>query len=386
MPRSRAANILQIAKSSTKLLLQQLIPVSEPSTAMRKSWELELARCHAHAGTVDYFELRYLEGMRHLVESVVHAERAGNSTELAVSASQFACGLGFAGYKRTCEYFIRKAERAAIAMSDPAIRAHVYTLDALWRVGRCDWEMVDFRVHNSQEFSLAAGDQLRWSNAQVIRFWSLFYRGNWGSLEEIAQGLLTRAQSSGNIQQEIWALRCKSICALHADRPREATEILRLITSAMLGSADLAAHVSSKGSLALALARMGANDESIQAAIDTLRMLRGMRRPTSHSTLVGIAGVCEVLLRGREAGLSREYDLWSEWELQALRELKRYSKVFHVGIPQYGLWSGVALWLEGDRSRALATWNRALSDACRLSLRQDEAMIAAEIRRRQERL
>lgn len=386
MPRSFAANILQIAKSSTKLLLQQLIPISEPSTAMKKSWELELSRCHGHAGTVDYFELRYVEGMRHLVESVVHAERAGNSTELAVSASQFACGLGFAGYRRTCEYFFRKAERAAIAICDPAIRSHVYMLDALWRIGRCDWEMVDYRVHKSQELSLAAGDQLRWSNAQVIRFWSLFYKGNWGSLEEIAQGLLTRAQSSGNIQQEIWALRCKSMCALHADRPREATEILRLITSAMLGSADLAAHVSSKGSLALALARMGSNDESIQAATDTLRMLRGMRRPTSHSTLVGIAGVCEVLLRGREAGLSRDYDLWSEWESEALRELKRYSKVFHVGIPQYGLWSGVAFWLEGDRDRALAIWKRALSNASRLSLRQDEAMIAAEIRRRQERL
>jgi hypothetical protein len=246
--------------------------------------------------------------------------------------------------------------------------------------------MVDYRIHKSQELSLAAGDQLRWSNAQVIRFWSLFYRGDWGPLEEIAQGLLTRAQSSGNIQQEIWALRCRSICALHADRPREAAEILRLITSAMLGSADLAAHVSSKGSLALALARMGSNEESIQAATDTLKILRGMRRPTSHSTLVGIAGVCEVLFRGREAGLSRDYDLWSEWEWEALRELKRYSKVFQVGLPQYGLWSGVAAWLEDNRSRAFTMWKRALSDAKRLSLRQDEAMIAAEIRRRQDRL
>ena len=75
---------------------------------------------------------------------------------------------------------------------------------------------------------MPAGDQLRWS-AQVIRFWSLFYRGDWGSLEEIAQGLLLRAQSSGNMQQEIWALRCKALCALHADRPREAVEVFKLL-------------------------------------------------------------------------------------------------------------------------------------------------------------
>jgi hypothetical protein len=147
----------------------------------------------------------------------------------------------------------------------------------------------------------------------------------------------------------------------------------------MLGSADLAAHVSSKGSLALALARIGANEESLQAVDETLQMLRGMRRPTAHSTLVGISGVCEVLLRGREAGLSREYDQWSEWESQALHELKRYSRVFRVGIPQYGLWAGVVLWLDGKVDQALVTWKRALSNAHRLSLRQDEAMIAAEI-------
>jgi hypothetical protein len=199
--------------------------------------------------------------------------------------------------------------------------------------------MVDHRLKQSQALSLQAGDQLRWSIAQVIRFWSLFYRGDWGALEHTAQGLLSRAQSSGNIQQEIWALRCKSLCALHADRPREAIEVLRLITSAMLGSADLAAYVSSNGSLALALARIGSNEASLQAVDETLRMLRGMR----------------------------------------------YSQVFPVGRPQYGLWAGVAYWLEGQKDQALLTWNRALSAAQQLSLRQDEAMIAAEIRRRQDR-
>jgi tetratricopeptide (TPR) repeat protein len=290
------------------------------------------------------------------------------------------------GHRRVSEYFIRKAERAAVTLGDPAIHSHVCNLDALWQVGQCHWEMVDRRLNQSQDLSLRAGDQLRWSNAQVIRFWSLFYRGEWNSLEQTAQGLLSRAQSSGNLQQEIWALRCKSLCALHTDRPREAIEILRLITSAMPGSADLAAHVSTHGSLALALSRIGLNDESLQAVEETLRILRGMRRPTGHVTLVGISGVCEVLLRGRETALSREYDQWSDWETQALNELKRYSRVFPVGKPQYGLWAGVAYWLEGRKDTAVDTWNQALSVSRRLSLRHDEAMIAAEIRRRQDRL
>jgi hypothetical protein len=37
-------------------------------------------------------------------------------------------------------------------------------------------------------------------------------------------------------------------------------------------------------------------------------------------------------------------------------------------------------------NQAFLTWKQALSDAQRLSLRHDEAMIAAEVRRRQDRL
>jgi class 3 adenylate cyclase len=388
LPRSAASVVTRIAANSLWLLVQQMLPASRllSRTELGRAWEREMSRCHSQAAMVDYFELRFLEGMRHLIEAVTHAERTGLTTELAVASSQLACGLGILGYRRICEYFIGKAERAAIALGDPAIHSHVCNLDALWRVGQCHWPVLDYRLKQAQELSLQAGDQLRWSNAQVIRFWSLFYRGDWSALEQTANGLLSRAQSSGNIQQEIWALRCKSLCALHADRPREAIEILRLITSAMLGSADLAAYVSSKGSLALALARTGLKDESLQAVDETLRMLRGMRRPTAHSTLVGIAGVCEVLLRGRETPLSREYDQWPEWESQALHELRRYSQVFPVGRAQYGLWTGVAHWLEGRKNQAFETWRQALSIAQRLSLRQDEAMIAAEIRRRQDRL
>jgi tetratricopeptide (TPR) repeat protein len=345
-----------------------------------------MARCHSQAAMVDYFELRFVHGLQHLIEAVVHAERTGVSTELAMASSLLACALGILGQRRACEYFMRKAEEVASALADPATHSHVCYMDALWRIGQCHWPMIDHRLTQSQELSSRAGDQLRWSNAQVIRFWSLFYRGDWGALERTAQGLLSRAQNSGNIQQEIWALRCKALCALHADRPREAVEVFRLIASAMLGSADLAAQVSSKGPLALALARIGLNDESLQAVDDTLRLLREVRRPTAHVTLVGISGVCEVLLRGRETALSREYDQWVEWESQALDELRRYSRVFPVGRPQYGLWAGVAYWLEGRRDRAFSTWRQALSAAQQLSLRQDEAMIAAEIRRRQDRL
>ncbi|TPL05974.1 hypothetical protein FJ944_24220 [Mesorhizobium sp. B2-4-11] len=387
VPRSSAALLMRLLGGGMRLAFQQVFPPSLWSTqgGVLDSWERELARCFNQAAVVDYFELRFSRAFSHTVAAVAHAERTGLTMEMVIASAQLACGLGILGRRRACNYFMARAERVVTALADPAVHAHLCNLDALWRIGRCDWLMVDRRLDQSQELCLKAGDQLSWCNAQAMRFWSMYYRGESGALEYTAQALLSRAQNSGNLQQEIWALRCKSLCVLHTDSPREAVDILRLTTSAMAGSADLADLVSAKGSLALALARVGLHAESLRAVVETLRLLREMRRPTVHSTLPGIAGVCEVLLRGREAGLSREYDQWRHWERQALHELKRYRRAFPVGTAQYGLWVGVAHWLDGRGDRAVSTWRQALAAARRLSLRRDQSIIAAELRRRQDK-
>lgn len=386
VPISTGGTMIGLFARGTRLAYQQVFPPSPERTRQRNllRWEREMARCLNQAALVDYFELRFTRGMCNLIGAVTHAERIGSSVEAAVASSQLACGFGMMGWQRVCRHFMSRAERVAIEIADPAIHSHVCNLDTLWRIGQCDWPMVDRRLDQSQDLSLSAGDQLRWCNAQGMRFWSLYYRGDWSALEPTALALLSRAQNAGNIQQEIWALRCKALCVLHMDRPREAVEVLRLITSAMLGSVDLAAQISARGALALALARVGRHAESIEAAVDTLRLLRAMRRPSSHSTLIGISGVAEVLFRGREAGLARNYEQWGHWERQTLHELARYCRVFPVGTAQYGLWCGLAHWLDDSKERALSTWKQGLSAARRLSLRQDEATIAAEIRRRQD--
>ncbi len=386
VPRTPVTTFIRLIGRGLRLASQQAFPPSpdlhDGNDAHR--WDSELARCLNQAALVDYFELRFSRGMCNLLGAVIHAERTGFSVDMAVASAQLAGGLGMLGWRRASSHFMRRAETVAIALADPAVHSHVCNLDALWQLGRCEWPMVDRRLDQAQALSLKAGDQLRWCNAQGMRFWSLYYRGDQAALEPTTLALLSRAQNAGNIQQEIWALRCKALCVLHTDRPREAVDILRLITSATPGSVDLAARISASGALALALARVGQSAESVEAAVETLRLLREMPRPSSHSTIVGISGAVEVFLRGREAGLSDRYDRWGFWEKQALYELKRYSRVFPVGAAQLKLWMGVGHWLDGRRDSALTDWKQALAAARHFSLRKDELIIAAEIRRRED--
>jgi hypothetical protein len=121
----------------------------------------------------------------------------------------------------------------------------------------------------------------------------------------------------------------------------------------------------------------------VEAAVETLKLLNLVGRPTVHNTLIGAASALEVFLRGRESGLALDYDEWGAWERRMLQHLDRFQKAFPVGESQFGLWTGVAAWQDGHTERAMAIWRRALGIAQRRSLGRDEALIAAEIRRRQ---
>ncbi len=373
-----------VSRGLRLLLMHALLPDDDmPTPKPSADWDGEISRCLNQAATVDYFELRFTRGMCNLLGAVLRSEHTGVSEGLVLSNCQLAAGLGMMGWRSMNAKLMKRAERFAIALKDASIHSHVCNLDALWQLGLCEWTGVDQRLDQAQDLARQAGDQLRWCNAQGMRFWSQYYRGMLGQLEETSRLLLLRAQNAGNLQQEIWALRCKALCLLHTDRPREAVDILNLTTSSMTGSVDLAAQISATGALSLALSRVGRQQESLAYMMQTMEHLDRMRRPSSHSVIVGISSVLEVLLRGREAGLSERYEHWHNWENKALRTLRDYSKAFVVGRAQLGLWTGLRHWLDGHPEQAMLQWREAERTAEAHGLHKDRTLIAAEIRHRE---
>ncbi|MBO9433772.1 AAA family ATPase [Ruegeria sp. R13_0] len=367
------------------LYLRNLLPIIQKhlDRTDSKEREREISRCLGQAATVDYFELRMTRGMCNLAGSVLHAEKAGETVETAISSAQLASGLGMMRLRKANNRLMQRAEQVAVKLDDPSTQSHICTVDALWRLGLCEWHEVDTRVDQALQLAQKAGDQLRWCNAQGIRFWSQYYRGDLSSLEETALALLSRAQNAGHTQQEIWALRCKALCMLHIDRPREAVEILHLISSGTTKISDLAAEVSIKGAHALSLSRVGKHGASYDTSVEMMRLLEQIKRPSSHVIIVGIGSVLELLLRGREAGVADGYDEWKRLEDKAFGHLSRYCKTFIIGETQLGLWSGLDQWLNGHCDRAMQTWRSALKVAQDRTLRKDESLILAEIRRRE---
>jgi hypothetical protein len=149
-------------------------------------------------------------------------------------------------------------------------------------------------------------------------------------------------------------------------------------------SSDVAELIASRGCLALALTRCGDHRAGVQEAVSTCELFKRHRIPIVHSIHEGISAVAEVFLRGRQEGLSKDYPEWNHWETTTLRELDNHRRAFPVASARYGLWSGLALWLDGRRNNAIHTWREALRVAQRMGLHQDESLIAAELRHRED--
>jgi len=383
VPETKVSTVVRLASRGLHILARQALPFSQDHASKTDAarWDGEIARCLNQAAIVDYFQLRFARGMCNLLGAVLRSEKTGITAETVMSNCQLGAGLGMMGWRSMNSRLMSRAEQVALNLEDPSLQSHVCILDALWRLGFCEWEMVDQRLDQAQRLALTSGDQIRWCNAQGIRFWSQYYRGDLGALEKTTDMLLLRAQNAGNIQQEIWALRCKALCLLHIERPREALDVLRLAKAGMSGSVDLAAQISILGALALAFTRIGRNSDGYDAAVKTMNLLDKMSRPSSHSVIVGISSVLEVLLRGREAGLSEDYEEWRNLEKSALSKLERYSEVFPVGRAQLGMWRGKRNWLDGKRDVAISEWSKGRKWAKTHHLRKDAALIEAEIRR-----
>jgi hypothetical protein len=351
-----------------------------------KEAHVELARVYLQAGSVYFFWHRAEHCVWAMSAALRQAVRAGPCPEQVIALTQVAAALGLVGFRTIGDALLRRGQSMAERLGDPAVHARARMVEGLYRIGLGQWERGARAVEDCQRHATRVGDSLNWCNAQVLRYWIHHFCGDWASAEHAADALLARAQSSGNLQQELWALRCKALSALFTERPREARDHLRMALAALSESSDLSELLASKGAMALCQARLGNHAESVGLARETLELLDRVKRPTVHSSLDSTSGVVEVFLRGRAAGLHSGYPRWHEWEQRALHHLNAHRLRFPTGEPRYYLWLGLREHLESRRDNAHELWGKGLERARALGMKRDISLLETEIRRHRDQV
>lgn len=379
----------RLAHAASKLAARELMPaptvVLEPSP--EKAWALELARTHMLENMSRYYEHDLLGCAEAVFAAADWAERAGPSGELVEAYSLLGGIVGLMHGQRLATRFFRRASAVAALLGDKGREAAALMTQGLYHVSMGHWADAEMCLDASQERATSVGDSLTWCHAQQVRFWLMHYQGQRGMAEETARQLFARAQNSGNLQQEIWALRNKALCALARDSPQLARDYLRLALKTVRGRADKSELLQSTGCLALAYARSGERAQALEAARTTIDYLTSVRRPTVHSALEATSAVVEVYLRGHDLrgheqppkqadALSRQY------VEKGLAALERHAKTFPTGQPRLALWRGLEASLAGKSRLAIELWEKGLTRAHQLGMRGDVALLEAELRSR----
>jgi hypothetical protein len=132
----------------------------------------------------------------------------------------------------------------------------------------------------------------------------------------------------------------------------------------------------------LARLYLGEPREALAALPAALVLARG--RPIKCWTLERFALPAEVALALREAGLDlsgAERDHLHRIEREALAAVRRFARIFPIGVPREAHLRGLSVWLDGDAARARRAWGEALAAAQRLEMPWDEARVRLDLGR-----
>jgi hypothetical protein len=165
-------------------------------------------------------------------------------------------------------------------------------------------------------------------------------------------------------------------------RPQAAITALEPVLPWMDQHGGSAEAILAYGPLALAHLRRGDRESARRAANRVLEIIR-TTKPIAHWNQIGLGATAEVFLHLWEtAATTAERESMAAAARQTVEGQRAFARVFPFGQPFALLWQGSEEWLSGRRDAALVTWQRAITEAERLTMPYEEARARLELGRR----
>lgn len=336
--------------------------LARPRKVKNAGMGVEIAALYRHLAHIAYFESDGLGLFVHTLRAVHAAEPEPPSAVLCGAMAELGGALGLGGLHRLGVTYLERALRTAEALEHPNGTAYVHLVRSLYLVGRGEWSESDESAERCQEICEQIRDPVNWGNAQIVRFWGAFYRGQSALAESLSAGLLSRARRTGNRQHETWALRALGLLRLRqGEAPAARSGLESAISNAR--ERDLNELMPTQAALALCYAELGEQERALSLAQRALSIAESMVRPTGHAILSGLAAIAEVAATG-----TGNDDRARDMLRRALDCLDAYRKVFPIGVPTYFGFRARRAALEGDSKGALKFEQTANAAAERLGM------------------
>ena len=306
------------------------------------------------------------------------AERSGPSPELASARAVVGLTLGLVPLKRSAQAHFQAARKTAHATQHLPSQAWVALLHAVYHVGRGNWELARECVAESRGFYRRLGDRRNQGSLFAIEGVTYYFRGDYQTGLEIWNELHEFANRGDDVLQQAWGFGGRALNTLRLGDAESAVELAREGLERFRTNQDFISEATTRGVLTVASLRLNDWDAAAAAADQTWQQLQELGRPSAYYLLEAYSAVIE--FRIANARRQNQPDSAAVHAVrEALRAIQTYAKVFPIGQPRSLLWQGRWALLQGQTSRAIRHWQRAVVIAEELRMVAEERSASLEL-------
>lgn len=348
-------------------LRSRTTPADAASLTLEGQVEFEVTRAWRQRSAAHRLENQSLRALHAAASAHRHMRTLGIGWELARATADVASCCASLGLHRYATRAFSHAASLSAESADPASAIYVAVAHASFLVGQGRWGPLGLGLDAAQGHADAVGDTLGWREAQLLRAWHHYYRGEHAQATSAA-GERELACSQANGQHISWAV-VEALATLERGEPEHAAVRLERSLLAIKGDRGLTENLPIWSALAVTRLRLGAEAEALEALEVSLNLIESGARPSAHIMISGYAGAAEVAICGRWNGWSFDHLGGPEVVTRkALKGLDTLAKTLPIGAPYRALWRGVAQCLWGKPSGGKRTLRRGLVAARRLEM------------------
>ena len=328
---------------------------------------LEAAEVYERLFVLDFYANRRAEAIHEAVKGLNLAEAAGSAVASARLTAVCGVSVGFLPLHRLAHSYLQRALAAASKAAEPLTRAWVLQFAALYDIGMGQWAQAVARLEVSAGIMRQLEDRRRLGEINALRACVASFQGDLGRAAARFAELRRYGSQSRDAQLQAWALLAQATSAVRSGDLDQAVMVLRGRRAPAL-----------EALLHLRNGDWHAARKAVQAALESARVA-----PIKCYWFELYATTAEAAIALWHASRRRGADQPASRAaaMQAMRSLRRYSRVFPVGQPRALLCQGLLAWVEERPVRARKAWRRSLAAAERLGMRYDQILAHQQLGR-----
>lgn len=389
IPDGFVPQMLKLAWQVLRQVLHRLFPRVFLARSRHPGLRMEAADTYSQLAAVYYLSNDTTLLLLSTLSTLNLAERVQVSPELARAYANMSSVASLIPWRKLALLYERCAWDILPLLHRPYEEAYASMVFAVQYSGLGDWERVEQYLTGALQIFRQIGDHGRSSESATILATALGLAGQTQRSSQLFEQILAEAQETDNDLQRAWGMVGRAHNVLRQGDAEQSEWLLQQALDLLTVNTDFSEQVRAYGLLALATLRQGKYEIALRAAQELLRV-PGQSMPTVFSTLVGYAGVADVYLTLWDGlkkaqpditaalGASRRSEIKRSVRL-ACKAMRRFARVFPIGLPRAWLYQGRLEKLSGSPGRAQRSWQRSLAAAEELHMTYEMGLACFEI-------